>query len=299
MLMKTVVTHNGSFHPDDVFAVATLQLVFGVENLEIIRSRNEEDFARADIVVDVGMIYDPEKSRFDHHQTDGPVRENGLLYAAFGLVWKEFGEQLCGSNEVSNKIDERIVQPIDAGDNGVTLFELNSIEVSPIEIQDVIFSYHPVGDIANEEFDVNFMLAVDFARNYLARKIAKAVYSETQKKKAEKIYELSADKSLIVIEEHISKSCFIKFEDVLVTVSPLNDDEGRWKATTLPIDKKNMFTHRVLFPSSWAGLEKEELQKESSLEGLDFCHRSRHFLVAKTKEGAIAAAEAAIKNGAE
>lgn len=292
--MKKVVTHNGSFHPDDVFAVATLQLVFGVENIEVIRSRSPKDFERADIVVDVGMVYDPEKGRFDHHQSDGPIRENGLPYAAFGLVWKEFGEQLCGSKEISRKIEERIIQPIDAGDNGVALFELKSFEVSPIEIQDVIFSYHPVGDSTNDEFDKNFILAADFARNYLARKISKATYSETQKKKAEKIYEQATDKSLIVIEEHISKSCFIKFEDTLVVVSPLNDEEGRWKVTTLPVDKNNMFAHRVLFPQSWASLEKERLQKVSGIEGLYFCHGNRHFLVAETREGAVAAAEAAI-----
>ena len=66
--MIKIATHSGGFHTDDVFAVATLQLVHRVENVEIIRTRDEEELAKADIVVDVGGIYDVSSKRFDHHQ---------------------------------------------------------------------------------------------------------------------------------------------------------------------------------------------------------------------------------------
>ncbi|MDO8564969.1 MAG: MYG1 family protein, partial [bacterium] len=64
---KTIVTHEGKFHADDVFAVATLLLALQDE-AEVRRTRDEEDVASADIAVDVGGIYDAEKNRFDHHQ---------------------------------------------------------------------------------------------------------------------------------------------------------------------------------------------------------------------------------------
>ena len=36
-------------------------------------------------------------------------------------MWKTYGEKLCDSKEVADKIDHKIVQPIDALDNGVDI----------------------------------------------------------------------------------------------------------------------------------------------------------------------------------
>ena len=66
-----VATHNGSFHTDDVFAVASLSLAFSNEGLQVVRTRDQEVIKSADIVVDVGRIHDVDKNRFDHHQEGG------------------------------------------------------------------------------------------------------------------------------------------------------------------------------------------------------------------------------------
>jgi uncharacterized UPF0160 family protein len=63
--MSTLVTHSGSFHQDELFAIATLMLVF--DDISVKRSREEKDIAEADFVVDVGGVFDPIKNRFDHH----------------------------------------------------------------------------------------------------------------------------------------------------------------------------------------------------------------------------------------
>lgn len=44
------------------------QSVFLPKNAEIIRSRDPEQLASCDIVVDVGGVYDPKQHRYDHHQ---------------------------------------------------------------------------------------------------------------------------------------------------------------------------------------------------------------------------------------
>jgi uncharacterized UPF0160 family protein len=94
----TVVTHNGRFHTDDVFAVAVLELVFEKShNIEIIRTRDEKIIKTADIVVDVGGEYNPEKNKFDHHQLGGAgTHDNKIPMASVGLVWKKYGQMLCG-----------------------------------------------------------------------------------------------------------------------------------------------------------------------------------------------------------
>jgi uncharacterized UPF0160 family protein len=119
----TIVAHNGQFHADDVFAVATLSILIGdSKKIKIIRTRDEAVIQKADYVVDVGGVYDPEKNRFDHHQKGGAgKRDNGIPYASFGLVWKKFGAQVAGSKRLAEIIDERLAAPIDAIDNGVSI----------------------------------------------------------------------------------------------------------------------------------------------------------------------------------
>ncbi|MCP5078559.1 MAG: MYG1 family protein, partial [Psychromonas sp.] len=55
---KTIVTHDGNFHADDVFSIAALKCVFPSFNL--IRTRDAEIIKQGDIVLDVGGEYDPE-----------------------------------------------------------------------------------------------------------------------------------------------------------------------------------------------------------------------------------------------
>jgi hypothetical protein len=47
--MKTIVTHDGNFHVDDVFAVAVLLLVY--PEAEVIRSRDKETIEQGDIAI--------------------------------------------------------------------------------------------------------------------------------------------------------------------------------------------------------------------------------------------------------
>ena len=66
--VKKLVTHDGSFHTDDIFACATLSILLdkNKENFEVIRTRDEEIIKNGDYVFDLGGIYEPEKNRFDH-----------------------------------------------------------------------------------------------------------------------------------------------------------------------------------------------------------------------------------------
>src|SRR3989344_8466592 len=94
-----IVTHNGRFHIDELFGIAAVMLAYPGKH-QVLRTRDMEVVASADVVIDVGGIYDPSKNRFDHHQEGGAgLRENGVPYSSFGLVWQKFGEQLSGSKD--------------------------------------------------------------------------------------------------------------------------------------------------------------------------------------------------------
>jgi len=291
--MQTVIVHSGTFHPDDVFAVATLQLHLGKENIEVIRTRNDEIISNGDWAVDVGGVYDADAQRFDHHQNGAPVRDNGIPYAAFGLVWKHFGEEVAGSKSVADAIEERIAQPIDAGDNGVALHTLNELGVSPYELYNVVHSFRPAwgSEMTNDEA---FLQAVDFARGLLLRTIAHAKAGEKIKAVAQAGYEAAEDKSILIFDDHVDRNSFVKFPDVNAIIYPSDDVErGRvWKVGVVPTEH-GTFNDRVKFPVAWAGLRDEELEKVSGIKGAIFCHKASWRFVAKTKEGALEAARQA------
>ena len=100
-------THGGKFHADDVFSSALLLYI----NPEISITRGNsvpDDFT--------GIVFDIGRGEFDHHQKDSRIRENGVPYAAFGLLWESVGADILGE-ELAGKFDESFVQPLDNNDN--------------------------------------------------------------------------------------------------------------------------------------------------------------------------------------
>ncbi|WP_019615699.1 MYG1 family protein [Psychromonas ossibalaenae] len=129
-----LVTHNGTFHADEVSAVALLH-VYGIidyPSLNIIRTREMDVINQADIVLDVGGIHDPDKRRFDHHQI-----VNGRVSSA-GLVWQWIKQQ---GGEVNRQID-RFVDAVDKHDCGVQ-------KMPGFSFAEIIASYNH-GDVFNE-----------------------------------------------------------------------------------------------------------------------------------------------------
>ena len=69
MKITVVATHDGGFHADDIFAIAVLRQALG--ELEVVRTRDAEKQAAADLRVDVGGRSDAATGDFDHHQRGG------------------------------------------------------------------------------------------------------------------------------------------------------------------------------------------------------------------------------------
>ena len=113
-------THSGSFHADDVLAAAALRLANPA--LTILRTRDQAQMDAADILFDVGRVFDPAACRFDHHQLEyKEARENGIPFSSFGLVWRELGAALCGSEAAASRVDRWLAQGVDA-DHHLRLF---------------------------------------------------------------------------------------------------------------------------------------------------------------------------------
>src|SRR5690606_34861799 len=83
-------THSGSFHADDVLALALIR-AFADPDATVVRTRDPAVLAACDVVFDVGGVHDPARGRFDHHQNDytGDRSSAGLV-----LDWLEAEDKL-------------------------------------------------------------------------------------------------------------------------------------------------------------------------------------------------------------
>lgn len=292
-----LITHNGSFHADDVFAAATLVLFLEKENKswEIIRTRDEEIIKRGDFVFDVGLVYDKEKNRFDHHQIGGAGKRNNIEYASFGLVWDKYGEAVCGSREVADFLEKKIVQPIDAGDNGIDLIELKT-NVRPYFLQTFLKLFIPSWKNVDEEsLLIGFLEAVNFAKNLLRKEIELALDYKEGEEKVKEFYQKAEDKRVVVLDQKYPwLDVATTFPETLFVVFPRLNDET-WGAEGVFVGLPS-FEKRKNFPESWAGLRDEALEKETGVEGAVFCHRGRFMVVAKTKEAVLELVNLTLKN---
>ncbi len=297
---KILVTHNGGFHSDDIFACATLQLYLESigEDYEVVRTRDENVIKKAHYVFDVGGIYDPEKNRFDHHQKGGAgVRENGVPFAAFGLVWKTFGERVCRDAQTAEEIDRKFAQPIDANDNGIDIYKTNIEGVSPVTFQDIAGLYYPAEDVKDIEYYRAFNELVLLAKRILQKSILKTKKQIEINNHMRELFEKSEGKNFIVVEKNYGRFAVtmgaINLPEVLYVVYPAKVG-GEWNVVATRKNIESMESKKP-FPSDWAGLSGEDLQKVAGVATAKFCHNSGFLCVAKEKQDAIELANLAIK----
>ncbi|MEX1087332.1 MAG: MYG1 family protein, partial [Candidatus Paceibacterota bacterium] len=201
--MTTIVTHSARFHTDDVYAVATLELILtkrGEGLPRVVRTRQQEKIDAADIVVDVGGVYDPEKKRFDHHQGGLEPRTNSIPYASFGLVWREYGEELAGSSAVAEAIEHKLVLSIDANDNGVDLSASVLEGIEAYTLDDLTGSFVPAYTESELDIDKQFRYVCDIAKAHLLRVIAHKRAVEVAREAVEEAYQKAADKRIIELD---------------------------------------------------------------------------------------------------
>lgn len=287
---KLLVTHNDTFHSDDVFATATLMILLK-NNVKVVRTRDPEFFKKGDFVYDVGGEYNPDTNRFDHHQIGGAgVRANGIPYAAFGLIWKKYGEIICGSKQVADKIDTELVQAIDAEDNGLDTYTING-EVGPYIIQRLVNAFRPSWK-EEENFDKPFMELVFFIKKFLIRKITRSKASFEAENFIRDTYNKSEDKRIIVFEHKYPWRRFLlEYGEPIYVVIPKSN---KWNVYGVQKEKDSHEIRKQL-PESWAGLRDEELVKITGVEDATFCHNGRFLVVAKSKEGAMLLAKKALE----
>lgn len=267
--ITVAATHAGVFHADDVFGAALLRIIN--PQIEIKRVYRQDQVPTGAVLFDIGC------GRYDHHQPNAEVRPNGTKYAAFGLLWRDFGHLVVPEQFVA-QFDEQFVQPIDAADNGA----------APTPIYQAVAAFNPNWDEAGD-FNSQFDRAVMLAESILERQFA--LYQA--KDKAEIAVSAAVDNSLKAADPAIVLDRYLPWQEA-VFANPANAKfnyivfpavRGGYNVQAIPTTP-NGRDQRKPFPADWLS---------NKPAGATFVHPGRFMVAAATLDDALRIAEAANK----
>ena len=268
-------THGGKFHADDVFSAA---LLFYINpEITILRgNRVPDDFD--------GIVFDIGRGAYDHHQRDSRVRENGVPYAAFGLLWEAVGAEILGE-ELAEEFDEAFVQPLDHNDNTGEKNELATL----------IGNFNPTWD-AQGGNDEAFFQAVSVAGMILENKFERYRGNERADRRVEEILEEhrqavtsgkrdSEDAKILILPEFVPCQKRLSETEIAFVIFPSN----RGGYCIQPQKKEYSMNYKCSFPAEWLGLENEELEQVTGLQSAGFCHKGGFLMTVGMLEDAVKA----------
>lgn len=302
--MIKLITHDRVAHADDAIAAAILRIVFGEEDVKVLRTRNpgilRDEAGQPNVfLLDIGGQYDPARRLFDHHQPEGAGYRDELNkewpYATAGLVWLHYGADavrklhptLSAADvaDVTAYIDEAVMRHIDAVDCGVW-----QKHAGP-SLSSILASFNPPW--FQEEHDP-FELMMDLSQvilcNFINRFAGKLLARDTVRN-AQHV----CNGKILLLEKCIPWVNIVadEFPEVFFAVYPVSagEHETQWQ---LRCAVDTSMRPRIQLPADWGGLEREMLSLVNGVPGAVFCHRSRHLAGAMTKEAALAMAERAL-----
>lgn len=291
-----LITHGGNFHADDVLATCILRHVF--PDAKVARVFEiQKSACKGKIVYDIGG------GALDHHQAGGNGwHQNGIPYASAGLVWKKFGRRaITGANAsekdyIFNTVDRRLIQPIDAYDNGV--MPKVKYATQPLSAAEIIEAFNPSWD-SEESTDDAFERAVQFMDQIYRNEVERAAAIARGKSIAMAAID-NAKGHIMILDT------YVPYEVAAVKANKKRDcndaiwycvfpsNRGGWNCYCIPMHGDH-FKRIKLFPRSWRGKPPEKLQELTGIMTIKFCHRDGFVVATDTKADAITAAKLAVK----
>lgn len=321
-----IATHDGTFHADETMACAILTYLY--ENHTIIRSRDEEQLEKADIIIDVSLKNDDK--HFDHHSKEFTLcRDNGVKYATAGLMWKKFGIEylkLVAKKELNftpnsqviynafERIDSSVMVMIDLNDNGQLTSYVQTIsspqtdnEKQIVEKLNELYQASPdipyivaMMNLPNQtgsDQDKAFLNTVKMLKTILLNTAINALFTESGIAKVVAMYQGGP---ILIMHERLPWTQAVLsnlelFKDCKIAVYP--DRNMRWRVQSLPVSKGARFKNRLSAPIAWRGLSDEELDKATGLKNMTFIHKSGFTGGAATYEDNLELANLWLKHG--
>ena len=191
-------------------------------------------------------------------------------------------------------INTSLVQPIDAGDNGIDVCLLNEYGVKPVIIQNIL---HWLS--CDQDNDTAFRKSVRWARTIINNVLCEKIRAHTaiadiresfaQAEPGAQMFTLEGDYSRQLIWQALMSK-----EEAKNLLYVVYQGDDSWNIVAMR-SRLDSFDSRKPLPEAWRGLDERDLQRVSGVADAVFCHRSGFLAAAKSREGAIALAKAAIE----
>ncbi len=301
-----LVTHDGKFHCDEVFAYAVLRLALGVhapgQDHALVRTRKPGPIAAGTVVWDVGLVFDAAANRFDHHQRGAPLRPSGTPFSSAGLIWQVYGaaavaallpaDQAGFAAAIAAELDGSMVLRIDEVDNGVSA--TGPVVHDGLGLAALIGDCNPTWDApAAADPDAAFQAASALAEAVLRRRVDGMRSRMAADALVLAAHSAGDDPRILVLERGMPWKSAVFSHDlpVLFAVSPASN--GNWMVDTMP-PEPGSFAQRLPLPEAWAGLEGAALAEATGVPDAVFVHLRRFVGAARSRNGAVAMARGAL-----
>ena len=259
-----IITHDGTFHADELFSIALLLKFDKTEQqeIQIVRTRDVEflslyhDFSDV-FIIDIGNDYNPELRNFDHHQDDEQFKSK----ASIRLVFEYLMYQGKIEHDTGNHLWENLLLLINRWDLGL---EQEFVNYYHRPLPSLIASYNRSGSDIKTEHQ-QFLKALNFAGECIEN-------------------ELSSFQLLNSARRGLLRSRNIN------SFTLLFDDENP-KYQVLLKQRRGIrffiFPHKDNWAVSAVDARKNPLPKVVDDSELVFRHKDHFLAVFKTKEAAI------------
>lgn len=321
---RLIGTHDGTFHCDEALAVYLLRQTAEYKDAPVLRTRDQETLKTADVVVDVGGVFDASKAQYDHHQrgfeehfspahTVTKLSSAGLVYRAYGAevlraVLKRLEIECADMGALYRRVYDSFIEAIDAVDNGVSIGEGPPKYRSSTDLSSRVghlnapWNAEKGSKLADQE--LNFAKAVSLvgaefedavtrsARHWLPARaiVAKAFAARAQEHESGAIMVM---RDWAPWKEHLFG--IESEEDGVPTKYVIYEDStgNGWRVQCVP-EAPGSFQSRLPLPEQWRGLRDEQLSEKSGIPDCVFVHRAGFIGGNKTFQGAMQMASKSI-----
>lgn len=276
-----VATHSGPFHADDVVACALVR-TFVDPGARVVRTRDPDRLSEADIVIDVGGIYDPGARRFDHHQQS----YTGELSSA-GMVLQWLADTGAISQDLRDHLQIEAFEYLDDVDNGRRA-PVRGVPCLPRMVD----AFNQLAT-TQSEFDEAFQQAATIAQAWLVAMRAEHQRIADAREEVRQAMDAAVESGSNVMElDHYVrwKPAYYELggETHPTEYAIFPGTDGTYRIIGIP-PKLGDFGQKRPLPIEWAGLSDQELVDVVGVPGAIFCHKNRFIAVFDSREHALQA----------
>ncbi|KAJ3219831.1 hypothetical protein HDU67_009019 [Dinochytrium kinnereticum] len=313
--MPKIATHDGTFHADEAFAIFMLRNTLQFKDAAIIRSRVPTVLNEADVVVDVGGEYIPEKNRYDHHQRgfmETFDSNHKTKLSSAGLIYKHFGKSVIANilewpaddvrlDVLYIKLYDDFVEGFDGVDNGISRYpsDIKPLYKDSTSISSRVARLNPWWNEKDVDIMSRFTAAMELTGKEFTERVrylglawlpARTLVEDALQERLT----AHASGNVLVFDQFCPwKEHLHRLEEelsIVSTAAPVYviypDESGKWRVQAVPITPDS-FESRKPLPEPWRGLRDDALSEKTGIPGCIFVHASGFIGGNSTKENAL------------